>query len=244
MSFFRNCSYHKQNKGFTLLETLVSVGILSLVIIGPLAVIINSSSYARQTKDTVTATYLAEEAIELLQNQYDSLYVFCKKQPADPLCATSTETPGQVAWRLFKQRLSISTGQSCFLKHEDASADNPYGCSFDFIHMLGDITVPPVRYIATADECRSIVGIASTTAIGLRHTYVCKGLPAHYVGGVVETKDFTRSITVEWLPTFEIDPSMFNHYNDDLRIVVRVVYRGFNGYPATTTITQFMHSQP
>lgn len=238
-------THHYNNKGFTLLETLVSIGILALVIVGPLAVIINSSSYARQTKDTMVATYLAEEAVELLQNQYDSIYVFCKKQPSDVLCATASgDTPGQKAWWLFKTRLSAAGGQSCFLKHEDGSTDNISGCSYDFINMLGDITVSPVRYIATADECKSIVMVATTTSAGIHQTYVCKGLPSHYFGGAVATKDFTRSVTVEWLKTFETDPSMFNHYNDDLRIVVRVVYRGFNGYPYTVGITQYMHSQP
>jgi type II secretory pathway pseudopilin PulG len=243
MPFFYKHNHHHQVKGFTLLETLVSIGILAMVIIGPLAVIINSSSYARQTKDTITATYLAEESIELLQNQYDSLYVFCKKQSGiDPCIPIGEETPGQTAWRVFKDRLA--TSPSCFLKHGDGSADNPYGCSFDFIHMIGDITVPPVKYLATGNECKSIIEIASTTQVGINHTYVCKGLMDHYFGGETSAKEFTRNITVEWLPTFEVGNVIADQYNDDLRIVVRVTYRGFNGYPYTVSITQYMHSQP
>ena len=70
-------------KAFTLLETLTSIAILSFVIVGPLTVIMGSSSYARQTKDVMVATYLAEESEKILQNQYETLYIDCKNQPAD-----------------------------------------------------------------------------------------------------------------------------------------------------------------
>jgi hypothetical protein len=194
----------------------------------------------------MVATYLAEEGIELLQNQYDSLYVFCKKQPSDVLCTTSSsETPGQIAWRLFKDRFGSGGGQSCFLKHEDGSTDNSLGCSYDFIHMIGDITSNPTRYLASASQCSSIAE-ASTTLPGgsVRHSYVCTGEALHTAGASMSSKYFTRSVTLEWMPTFETNPSMLNHYQDDIRITARVGYKGFNGYMYTTTITRFMHSQP
>jgi prepilin-type N-terminal cleavage/methylation domain-containing protein len=239
----------RATRGFTLLETLTSIAILAMVIIGPLAVIINSSSYARETKDTVIATYLAEEAIELLQNQYDSLYVFCKKQPSDPLCTTATsETPGQIAWRLFKQRLGDggdATHPSCFLKRENGDPDNASGCSYDFVYMIGDITTSPSRYITTEPECKYIVGVATTTTTGIRHMYVCQGVSSHYMNGEIDSKNFTRSVSVEWLPSsFEVGATMAEYYQDDLRITVEVEYRGVNGYPRTITVVRFMHSQP
>jgi prepilin-type N-terminal cleavage/methylation domain-containing protein len=177
--FFRKILI-KKSRAFTLLETLVSLAILALVIVGPLAVISSSSGYARQTKDGIVATYLAEEAIELLQNQYASLYIFCKNQPSDPLCVTSSgETAGQIAWRLFKERLSSSGGQpSCFLKHEDGSSDNPFGCSYDLIDFSGDITSePPVRYVSSDNECRYLAGASSTIPLSSArypYAYVCK----------------------------------------------------------------------
>ncbi len=234
-------------KGFTLLETLVSIGILSLVIVGPLAVIMNSNSYARQTKDSMISTYLAEEAVELLQNQYDSLYVFCKKQPSDTLCTPAIvgETPGQIAWRVFKERMgSVGGEQSCYLTLEGGGVDNAYGCSYDFVHMTGSITTNPERYISTASDCSSLVEVSTTTVDGIRNMYVCRGETDHYLGGTTTNKEFIRFVTIEWLPSFETDPLRSGHYNDDLRISSHVRYRGVNGYTSTTTVIRFMHSRP
>lgn len=231
-------------KGFTLLETLTSIAILSLVIIGPLAAIINSSSYARQTKDTMVANYLAEEGVELLQNQYDSLYVFCKKQPSDPFCTPLDpyETAGQIAWRLFKSRM-VDNGvgfPSCFV---NGTSINPDGCSYDLVTMIGDITQIPSRYVSTDTTCSDLVD-ASSTILGInRHVYICKGVPSHLSGAVLGTKTFSRKVSIEWLPTFESSP-MLSQYDDDLRVTSSVTYRARNGYTTTSTTTRFMHSQP
>jgi type II secretory pathway pseudopilin PulG len=234
-------------KGFTLLETIVSVGILALVIVGPLAVIMNSNSYARQTKDSMIATYLAEEAVELLQNQYDTLYILCKKDPLNSLCtpAIVNETAGQIAWRVFKERMgSVGGEQSCYLNLEGGGFDNTLGCSYDFVHFSDDITVNPTRYIATASECSALVEVATSTVDGIRHMYVCRGEPAHHLNGTTTSKEFIRTITMEWMPTFETGPLRSDHYNDDIRVVSTVKYRGFNGYITTVSVTRFMHSRP
>ena len=62
----------KINKGFTLVETLVAIAILSLAITGPMVIAqkgIGSAIYAR---DEVTAFYLAQEAVEYVRNVRDS----------------------------------------------------------------------------------------------------------------------------------------------------------------------------
>lgn len=247
----------KKNKGFTLLETLTSVAILSVIIVGPLAVIMNSSSYARQSKDTIIANYLAEESVELIQNQYDSLYILCKKNPTDPYCATGTnETSGQIAWRLFKERLGPVGGQpSCYL------IDNPAGCSFDSVNMNNDPTVTPVRYIANSSECPYLVEATTTLTIDriehvgsgnliteyhvlsdeTRHTYVCKGVAAH-IPGTAGAKSFTRVISVERIASPFLDGELLNQ--DDLRITASVKFNTLNGASSTVKIVRFMHAQP
>jgi len=58
--------------GFTLVETLVAISILSLAITGPMVIAqkgIGSSVYAR---DQVTAFYLAQEAVEYIRNVRDT----------------------------------------------------------------------------------------------------------------------------------------------------------------------------
>jgi prepilin-type N-terminal cleavage/methylation domain-containing protein len=247
-------------KGFTLLETLASIAIISFVVIGPLAAIVNSSSYARKTKDTMTATYLAEEAVELLQNQYDSMFVYCRKQPDSPTCFTATgESPSQVAWRLFKERLTATSSQpSCY------SVDNPNGCAFDTLNMTGDITAVPTRYDASSPECASIVEVTTPIKVMVppggatgnvalvekvvnRHTYMCQGLVDSNrvpVGASTSTKTFKRTVSVEQLPTpSEIGLPIADQRHDDLRIVTKVDFRTLYGSTGSISITRFMHAR-
>lgn len=256
-------------QGFTLLETLASIVILSSVIIGPLTVISGSSVYARQTKDSMLATYLSEETIELLQNHYSSLYILCKKHPENVLCVSSTgETGEQVAWRLFKDRMGAKDGQpSCYL------SDNPSGCAYDSLSMIGDISVTPVRYIADGNECPYLIEVSTSTGTILprggggsnvpsdqnttyddsgitstqtkkRHMYVCKGVVAHVPSTVTieSTKPYTRAVFVEALPTFETGP-LLDQYNDDLRITTNVNFKGVNGVTKTIKTVRFIHAR-
>ncbi len=178
-------------KGFTLLETLASISMLSLIIIGPLSVTIGSSGYARLTKDTIVATYLAEEAIELLQNQYDSLYIYCKKYASSTLpggyCATTgtpETTTGQTAWRLFKNKLSSSAasgapllgGKTCYLPkgsspgYSTDSTLNIHGCSFDYIHMQATSTQESSKHDASTSNCKYLMPVATSTTITVAST--------------------------------------------------------------------------
>ncbi len=242
---------HISIQGFTLLETLASIAIIALVIVGPLSVLSRSSSYARQTKDVIVATYLAEESIELLQNQYDSLYIYCKKSPGanTGLCLPrgTESTTGQTSWRLLKERLgSPSTMPSCFGDESGGS-----GCSFDTLDMTGDIsTTPPARYAAGGEECPFLVKVKKYTTGGnqevsyshenTRSSYVCSGVTSHVVSGVVDaTKPFTRNVVIDQLPTFETG-SRYDQYSDDLRITSEVKFRGVNGRTQTLRVIRFM----
>ena len=161
-----NTKITKYMQGFTLLETITSVGILALVIVGPLSVIISSSSYARQTKDTIVATYLAEESVELLQNQYDSLYVFCQKKPDDAFCALSGDenTTGQAVWRQFKQRLDSGAGQPACYTAKNGLSSGATGCAFDYLSMTNvSTTTVPTRYTLASQSCPYLVEVATTT---------------------------------------------------------------------------------
>lgn len=269
-------------KGFTLLETLASISILSLVVIGPLAVTISSSGYARLTKDTIVATYLAEEAVEMLQNQYDSMYVYCRKfAPAtDPggLCdpaGTSDTSLGQTAWRLFKNRLAAGNGQSttCYLP-KGASGNSSYpgnaggnanGCAFDYIDLLATSTQALNRNDSTASNCKYLVPVSTSTKFygventngieypdggvqpgwitGTSTSYICSGTPAHIAGGRLQVKEYTRSITIDELPTYETG-AQDTQYSDDIRVTSSVQFKGLNGVSHTVKITRYMHARP
>lgn len=62
----------QQNRGFTLVEAMVAISILSLAITGPMIIAqkgIGSAIYAR---DQITASYLAQEAVEYVRNVRDT----------------------------------------------------------------------------------------------------------------------------------------------------------------------------
>ncbi len=63
---------YKNNRGFTLIETFVAVSILMLAVVGPLTIAsrgLNTTVFAR---DQLTATHLAQEAIEYIRLQRDN----------------------------------------------------------------------------------------------------------------------------------------------------------------------------
>lgn len=237
-------------KAFTLLETLASVAILALVVVGPLSVISSSSAFARQTKDVITATYLAEQAIELLQNQYDSIYLYCKKNPTatDPgnFCdpsGTPELTTGQTAWRVFKQRLGATVSPvwpSCYI------ADNPFGCSFDASSTsVVDITVIPPRYQSDNVVCKYLVNTAITVPVapGTIYSYRCLGINPTTYGGVFQSKKyFYRVVSIEQLATFELG-TRYQQYNDDLRVTAEVTFTGVNGLTQSLKVIRFMHAR-
>lgn len=225
---------HRNIRAFTLLETLGSIAILSTFVLGPLTVAINSSSYARQTKDVMVATYLAEESAELLHNQYDSLYILCRSTSSAPCIPLGTETPPRTAWRVFKERLaSPSSVTSCF------ESANPDGCSFDFIDMSTDVATGFSVYNAEAGECPKL-SLVSKFTVGdtvPRNVFVCSGIPAHSTG-VLSSKLYTRTVKATSVVTFAGSDSA---YTDDLRIISTVSFKRPNGIGRTITVVDYIH---
>lgn len=66
-----NFSFNKKNKGFTLVESLVAVAILSLSILSAFTAVQGSLQYSINTKDQITAFYLIQEAMEYVKNIRD-----------------------------------------------------------------------------------------------------------------------------------------------------------------------------
>lgn len=239
-----------------MLETLASIAIIALVIVGPLSVLSSSSAYARQTKDVIVATYLAEQAIELLQNQYESLYLLCQKNPDNALCTPSSSletTTGQTAWRVFKERFNNGGGSnSCFV------SKNPHGCTFNPEDLLGDVTtsLSPSIHSANSESCPFLVRINKRIYVSgselrdealvptTRSSYVCSGSVSPS-DDVDTSKEFSRVITLEHLPTFNFESSLDinEQYYDDLRVTSTVTFRGVNGRVQTVEVVRFMHAR-
>lgn len=63
---------YSKDKGFTLVETLVAVAILMIAIAGPLTIAQKSLMASIYAKDQVTASFLAQDAMEYVKNWRDS----------------------------------------------------------------------------------------------------------------------------------------------------------------------------
>jgi len=61
-----------KSKGFTLVETLVAIAILMIAIAGPLSVANKSLTAALYARDQLIASYLAQEATEVIYNIRDN----------------------------------------------------------------------------------------------------------------------------------------------------------------------------
>jgi len=61
-----------QKKGFTILESLISISILSVAVTGPLVYVTNSLKAAEVARDQTIAFYLAQDAVEHIKNVRDN----------------------------------------------------------------------------------------------------------------------------------------------------------------------------
>lgn len=261
MKLFCTSNHHKNIRAFTLLEVLASLSIVTLVILGPLTSSINSSAYSKQSKDLMVSLYLAEESLELLRHQYDTLYIACANDK--DACEESVfptvagETSGGKAWRLFKTRLNDSSvlgTVSCF---------DTDGCSYDFLDMMEASSVtPPKKYDPTSTECPSLSMVQSAPYgelygidTGVRNYYVCSSIDQTDINDRLKDNHFnvskttyTRSIFVESKPTFTeanppSSPANLGLYQDDLVVTSTVSFRRSNGLVRSITVTDFFHAR-
>lgn len=215
-----------KTRGFTLIEALISTFVITSVVLGPLTVALDASSNARLTKDTITASYLAQEAVELLRAQQDSVYIRCVQDSGTFCTLQNAESPSEAAWRMFRARLGYNTkGVSCFRD------DNPGGCSYDFIDMEGDFSEDPTKYTTIGNSC-------STLALGPDYMYVCTG--AHGSTGDYTYRKFSRSVSIQSIETFSGPDA---DYNDDLRVTSIVSFRRPSGFNREIKFVDFLHSR-
>jgi type II secretion system protein I len=88
--------YSKNNKGFTLVETLVALSIFSVSLVGLISVLGRGISNTGYVKDKDTAAYLAQEGIEYMRNMRDTYVLYT--------------SPASAGWTSFNNKLS---GGSC-----------------------------------------------------------------------------------------------------------------------------------
>ncbi len=109
-------------KGFTLVEAMVAVAIVSLAIVGPMYVANSSIVAAGLASDQLTASYLAQEGIEYIRLMRDDAYLYAYSQDLG-----TTNNPSLDGWNDFlkgsspnnpwsiKQCLDPGTNKTCTL---------------------------------------------------------------------------------------------------------------------------------
>ncbi len=116
-----------KKRGFTLVETLVAISILLLVIIGPMTIAAKGMQMGFYANEQMTAVYLAQEAIESIQNlRDDNALRVVNQKPAD-----ADYDPNRKTWDWYED-----INPACKIQ----SGDN--GCDYNIADTADYITCP------------------------------------------------------------------------------------------------------
>jgi prepilin-type N-terminal cleavage/methylation domain-containing protein len=162
-----------KKSGFTLIETLVAVFIMTVSITSLMTVVTSSLFAARYTRDKVTATYLAQEAIDYIRNDRDTT-VFLQQN-----------LNNQEAWDLFTQKYSKCT-------------DDPQnGCYLD-VSNEDEITVLPTCNLAE-DNCNFYFNKDGTNSF---YNYNNEGVKTSFKRKIVvntTNEQMEAQVIISWL---------------------------------------------
>ncbi|MFA5773742.1 MAG: type II secretion system protein [Candidatus Paceibacterota bacterium] len=141
--------------GFTLVETMFAVLILTFTIVGLMTVVANSLFAARYARDEITVNYLLQEVVDYVRNDRDTTvflesggnwntflekYDNCSSQNGcyfDVLNLTLGD---------IKSCLYSSTGNGCpFLYYDESANDTPFYTNDDNLGNIGEGEIPKVK---------------------------------------------------------------------------------------------------
>ena len=170
----------KNNKGFTLVETMFAVFILTFTIAGLMTVVANSLFAARYARDEITVNYLLQEAIDYIRNDRDTI-VFLGGG------AGSTDTP----WNNF------------YTKYSNCS--NTYGCYFDVLTIILNPLNPSAgpQRCSISDSCPYLYYDKDATS-GSFYTYdTNNGVKTNFqrkiiVKQAINPDEIDVTVTVDW----------------------------------------------
>lgn len=116
---------HKSGGGFTLIETLIAVTILTLAVTGPLVTANRSIVAARVSRDQLTASYLAQEGIEYVRAMRDNAYLAAYRAGGADV--------SERAWNDFRSSIAdcrtAALGSAPFCTYDPTSLTPVQACS-------------------------------------------------------------------------------------------------------------------
>ncbi len=122
-------------KGFTLVETMVSIFILSFALVGIIGMIAKSSFASIYAKNEIIATYLLQEAVDYIRNDKDTSIIL-----------------NGMTWENFVNRYDLCGGSDgCYIKFNDVFNYNSFyspvvSCSTSPDDTFGSIKCPILNY--------------------------------------------------------------------------------------------------
>ncbi|MDD3006897.1 MAG: type II secretion system protein [Candidatus Pacebacteria bacterium] len=158
--------YDNKDKGFTLMEVIVSVGIVAFAFVGVMAVFASNIRVEIASRDKTTASYLAQEAMEIIKNERDTNWfaggaanwdngigagshqVLNVIDPSDLAKGWSLENTGLGEEEYYKQRIFLLDGvyvQTTDLSYNDAN--RPSSWQDTHFRRLIDIERPDIDKI-------------------------------------------------------------------------------------------------
>lgn len=115
----------KNITGFTLVEVLVAISILSIAILATFGAVSHSMKATNFTEDQVTAYYLADEALEYVRNRRDANAI---------AHINALATGGSVEWLTGIAQVATDPcfpGKVCYINVPAATADGIKTCASD-----------------------------------------------------------------------------------------------------------------
>jgi len=145
-------SNHNQ-RGFTLLEMVVSVALITVGTLGVFSAVTKYSQYTQQSKDNFTAVYLCQEGIEIVKNIRDTNWIIggaTTWKDGLTICASGCEadfedtvlTPWTSGSDLY---IEYSAGQPTFYRYLASPTSNDVKTPYKRKIIISDVSADEIH---------------------------------------------------------------------------------------------------
>lgn len=172
----------KKNSGFTIVEAMVAIFLLTVSVSAMLGITASSAASARYANNEITANYLLQEAVDSIRNSRDTI-AFQMKAP--------NEVAG-IAWKAFLNRYGLSGNNKCF---------STYGCNLQIEDFDAQGTTSNSDVVACLSSgCIPLKYDNEATKLFYNYTY---GVDSEFKRKVnmkeINNDEVEVTATVEWL---------------------------------------------